>query len=853
MNTISAIRLLAVFIVTLSIAAFPGISTSIQPAHADRSPPRLTDGTQWVPTGAMVDKLQIQVYTDEIAEYNAMLQTPSQVDLGDWPVPKSIESTFLTDTRFYLSAPNSEFGMFDIDFNHANTFYGIADNHGNSAAGIEFRQAISHLIDKNAFISSVLGGLGNPMDSPLPPGQGVLHPGLPCDSNSPSTGCTSAYSVSYTTNGVSGSYSLTGPCAWDTLFPTGCISAFHYAADAVDSFGIVTASAANPDFCDAAQHVVAAGLANGVNAADCSVSGHQSAALSAGVVTFFIRSDNPPRQKLGTAIAARMCELFNGAGTTSCTQVNAFQGNIAQAVPAVFSTSSVQLGWHLYTAGWGLTPQFDQLYALYNSAFASTACGGKRASFGQDYTYYCRADYDHATNMLEFNDTTSGAIASAQLAMQIFGQTVGTVSIWSNAIEVPYAKSFTGINDASGLGPSQFFSTLNGWSPSPAVLGTLRWGFKQGTVNLNIFLATTQWEFYTWSNIYDSLIATAPYNATSPFSWLASSFTTVDATASPQCASVATTVRCIIFNLRPSVHFHDGVALTGSDVKFSMLAFKEVPGPISSSVAGIVDVTYVAGPSPGTQSVFVHLSSKSPFAIFNVGGVPILPQHIWADNPTVPCPGTPTGPLPTTGPCAVSATQATADPITNHLFIGTGPFACVDLTTAQVGGGCTRTASGGAGTQAVDAGGTIILQRFGFGFPGYDSTHSYFHGSRFYKVFQWADRLGQGTFNIVDVSNAGGCWNKPISTNPGCAHWVSPASTITCVAAAGSCNAGSLTNTANGGNNEAQMSIAEVSELGALWQVSWNAPIVYTTFAGAQAVPQTTYEGGITYSGSAVP
>jgi len=799
----------------------------------------------------MMDKLQIQVYTDEIAEYNAMLQTPSQLDLGDWPVPKSIEGSFLSDTRFYLSAPNSEFGMFDIDFNHANTFYGIADNHGNSLAGIQFRQAISHLIDKQSFISSVLGGLANPMDNAVPPGQGILHPGLPCDANAP-PGCNNAYTVSYTTNGVSGTYNLVGSCAWDTLFPTGCLSAYRYAADAVDAFGIVTASAANPDFCDAAQHLVSAGLATGVNAADCSVSGHQAPGLSGNQITFFIRSDNPPRQKLGTALAARMCELFNGAGTTSCAQVNGFQGNIAQAVPAVFSTSAVQLGWHMYTAGWGLTPQFDQLYALYNSAFASTACGGKRASFGQDYTYYCRADYDHATNMLEFNDTTSGAVASAQLAMQIFGQTVATIPIWSNAIEVPYATGFTGISDASGLGPSQFFSTLNGWSSNPAVAGTLRWGFKQGTVNLNIFLATTQWEFYTWSNIYDSLVATAPYNATTPFSWLASSFTTVDASASPQCASVATTVRCIIFNLRPGVHFHDGTVLTGSDVKFSMLAFKQVPGPISSSVAGIVDVTYVAGPSPGTQSVFVHLTSKSPFAVFNVGGVPILPQHIWASDTTTACPGTPTG---ATAPlsCTVNTATAAADPITSHIFIGTGPWECVDLVSGQIGGGCTRTATGTQGNQAVDAGGTIILQRFGFGFPGYDSTHSYFHGSRFYKTFLWADRLGQGTFNIVDVSNAGGCWNKPISTNPGCAHWVSPASTITCVAAAGSCNAQSLTNTANGGNNEAQMSITEVSELGALWQVSWNAPIVYTTFAGAQPVPQTLYEGGITYSGSATP
>jgi len=545
-----------------------------------------------------------------------------------------------------------------------------------------------------------------------------------------------------------------------------------------------------------------------------------------------------------------MCELFNGAGTTSCTQVNAFQGNIAQAVPAVFSTSSVQLGWHLYTGGWSLSSQFDQFFRLYNGQFASSPCGGGNAAFAQNYIYYCRVDYDHVSRMLEFNDTVSGAVASAQLAMQILGKTLAVIPIWSSAIEIPYQKGWTGVNDATGVGPANFFSLLNAWNPSPAISGILRWGFQQGTVNLNPFRASTPQELYIVRSVYDSLVQIAPYNPNTPFAWLANSFgfANADAATNPQCASVPGTTQCIVFNLRPDVHFHDGVALTGSDVKFSMLAFKQIPGSLSSSVAGVIDVTYVAGPIPGTQSVFVHLNSESPFAIFNVGGVPIIPQHIWASDTTTACPGTPTGTTPPLS-CTANTTTAAEDPVTNHVLIGTGPFECVDLSTGQVGGGCTRTASGGVGTQAVDTGGTILLQRFGYGFPGYDSTHSYFHRSRFYKVWEWADAFNHGSVDAWALSAMNQCWNVPVSSNPGCLHWVSPASSISCVSTAGTCNAQSMTNTGFGGNNEVQESITEVSEVLSLSEVSWTSPLAYSSLLGVQPAPQTVYEGGITYSG----
>src|SRR5712691_11821758 len=171
MSCNSIIRLLALFSLTLSLSAFPGINSNVGIGHGDLPPCRTAClvPIPWVPAGAMVDKLQIQVYTDEIAEYNAMLGFPSALDLGDWPVPPPLVSTFNADSRFTLSASTSEFGMFQFDFNHANTFFGINDNFGNNPLGIEFREAVAHLINKPAVVNDLFSGLADPIDNAVPP------------------------------------------------------------------------------------------------------------------------------------------------------------------------------------------------------------------------------------------------------------------------------------------------------------------------------------------------------------------------------------------------------------------------------------------------------------------------------------------------------------------------------------------------------------------------------------------------------------------------------------------------------------------------------------------------------------
>jgi hypothetical protein len=578
-------------------------------------------------------------------------------------------------------------------------------------------------------------------------------------------------------------------------------------------------------------------------AADCHVLGFAPLAGGAASITFVVRSDSPPRLLLGDTLAARMCELINGAGTTTCSQITVSHQTIVQALSTVFGTRSVLLDWHMYTAGWGLSSQFDQLFALYNTAFSSSGCVSTQhtVSFGQDYIYFCNANYDAATNAMEFANSYSVAVQQAQVAMDIFGSHVATIPIWSGAIQFGYVVGWTNVNDATGVGPPNGLTLLNAWAKTPAIAGTLRWGFKQGTGNLNPYLFTTVWEFFVVSEVYDSLLAADQYSPSTLYGWMANSFTLVN----------PTDIRMV---LKPNIFFHDGTRVTANDVKFSLLSFQQAGGSVAGAVADVNDVSVISSP-PGQYSIFdISLLHPSPFAEFNIGGVPIVPSHIWSVCATTPtatgCTSGASTPCVTkaTNPCLLDTTLlsgAAADPIVNHTFIGSGPFQCVDLVSGVIGGGCTQTAAGGPGTQAVDVGGKIILQRTGFGFAGTDPLHSYFRGSAQWKLWQWADSANIGTVNVLnDLSAVEACAGKPASTT-GCGHFDTPAATITCTTTAGSCNAGSLS---LGGNNGGTISGTEVSQVETNALQTWNPGVSsYSSFTGALPTTGSVYEGGISY------
>jgi ABC-type transport system substrate-binding protein len=658
-----------------------------------------------------MNNLLFQVYSDQNAEFLALQALG--VDITDWPLTPTLISQLSKDSRFLVTSPVSAFDMFDVEFNLANTYWGVPFNFGNNPAGVQIRQGIAHLVDKDAFIANRLGGLGNKIDNPEAPSQGVPSPNV---------------------------------CAWDQMFPT-CLSAYHIA-----SYGTTDGMApvGSLDFCAAADHFISAGLATGKDPTTCVLTGLSSAAASQSI-QLFARVDDAPRLALGTALASEIGKLMGRSSAVAVSQIT-----IQQASNAIFQAGggSPNLGWNIYTGGFRLTSAFDQPYSLYNSLFASTFCGSLiKSSFPANYVYACNSAMDSWTNMLEFNTTLSGATASAVQAEDVYGRHAFGIPIWSGADQFGYLNGWTGVNNAVGTGPPNIFTWLNAWRSNAAVPWTIREGLKQGTFTLNMYNALTVWEFYILSEVYDSLLIQNPANPNQLMGLMAQSWRVINPSLLGYTPP-AGTVETIRFQLRNDIFWHDGVQVTSKDVKFSIISYRDAPAAnLQSSVQTVIDATII-----GTFVVDVHLGLLSPFAELNIGTLPIIPQHIWAAGGT--------------GFVADSTkTSKSFDPVASNALIGSGPYICANgplgASTTTIGGGCTS-----SGTGAVGPGGAINLQRYGL-----NQAHSlgtqYFRSSFNVKQWSWADGDGSGIVDIFDIAAVATCFGKTVTggLNPQCAHW----------------------------------------------------------------------------------
>ncbi|HTD19676.1 MAG TPA: hypothetical protein VK667_09125, partial [Ktedonobacteraceae bacterium] len=529
---------------------------------------------------------------------------------------------------------------------------------------IQWRQGFAGLLNKVGLVANVFGGAAQALDNlGTVPAQGVQHSGLPFDSAcspTPVTGCIGSYST-----GAPANYNLKGVCSWDSIHTTvapynNCTSALKYLGSNPSSDG-VTWDAGSTNFCDAADHFIAAGIASGKDAS-CRL---MTLLGPGGDVIFAIRSDSPNRLASGVAEFTRFCDLLNApTNGGQCSRTSSSGGTlrlvyhpltVTDAFTFVFSgfstdsitTNAPNLGWHLYTGANSWGPAFNQQWALYDGSFVSSICGGSSLSTGsllQDYVYSCNTKMDHYTEMVEDNVTITGAAQSLQPAMEIFGNhTINNPTV-SRTQQFGYAKGWTGVSDATGIGRAtgNFWSLDNAWNPSPAISGpTIRWGMKQGTSILNPFLSTSVFEFNILQEVYDSLLTVAPYipgTGAQIIGYMANTYSlvshsgavgTTDANC-PASIGVFAVQGCMKISLRGDIFFQDGVQVTASDVKFSFDSLQP-PNVIDVTFDPSVLPTSLGGTeSPGQpESLYIALKWANAFALFDIGGVPIVPQHIW--------------------------------------------------------------------------------------------------------------------------------------------------------------------------------------------------------------------------------
>ena len=775
-----------------------------------------------------MDNLVANIFTDQTSEFNNIQAPSPNIDFTDTPLTPSLVAPLGSSPNFLVSAPISSHSYFEIQFMLANNFWGVNFGYGNDPDGIQIRQGIAHLIDKQKFVANDgnIGVTGSPIDNPVPPSNG----GLP----SPN------------------------PCAWDSSFPesgAGCVVggvggvAYHLASAAGVNYAWQPAQG-SPDFCAAAQHFVNAGIASGKDPSTCVLTGISSLA-SSHTVNFFVRSDDPARLDLGDSLAQEICALFGQGFITSCSPyLQTVTGPITAFPGFTTSTNSVNLSWGMYTAGFlGVYPFDTSLYFEYNSRFVSgiasiqsptgrCSTASVPTNSANNYLYLCNNAYDNMTARMEFapcitalgdpapGSTNNGpggqcsgttqlsAVSAGVQAENVYGQGAYTIPVFTTSQQYAYLNGWSRAINNDGAGIPNLFTWLNARNPAPSQTGTIRQGFKQTTSSLNPYIASTAWDFYIIGNIYDTLTIPNPLSNEQIVDWMIVGVQPL-ANSNLGYTPPAGTVLSYRFTLRGDIFWQDGRQVTPWDVKFAMLTLKATGAFQGSVLEPMVGVTIIH-----QRQFDVNLNQVGPFTLATITTITMIPGHYWST-----CSGSLWDSYVATGSVPDSCMQAdpnkitpTYDPLANGILIGSGPWECKS-GTGVVGGGCSST-----GFMNPPPGQSYILTRYGKGFAPASSTSGiYFRSSGNLALYIWTQENDANPLQPVSAVSL--CFGQPVS-NGSCTHWQHGI----------------------GASATGVVGINQVSAVELRYNLNWIAPFEWASAPplGIGALPPVLYEGSVT-------
>jgi len=470
---VPVVRTVIIFAIAFSLVSLPSVLSSnfYLPSILVVRALQEASGV-WYPAGAQEQTLSISQGDGASGTQVGWLLT-NQVDAEDWPLTASQQGSgsgnvnCAGNTAVMCSLPVPDHGYFELQFNLANVFWGIPMSYGNSSAGVELRQGIAHLINKQSFAANnpaCLNVACYPNDAAIPActtTAGCTNGGLPTPNP---CNWDTLFSESSSSNCIVGSPGGTAyNCAYSTSCPTGSVTGTNTFA--------WQATIGSPDFCATAQHFIraftSAGITGVMTNASCELvapTGGWPAVVTTittagGVCAWVMPTANvcmgiqttEPRKSLDEGIGQDICALFSpawtgGAGWTTlagqpvyCDISNTGTGNVAcgggpcpflQEVEGLdtfcgFSTSTNGTPnncWGMLTAGFGQAFPFDSTaYYVYNSLFAtktdytctnanctsktpgSTCTSTTYTSYTADYMYLCSPTYDSLSSAMEFS------------------------------------------------------------------------------------------------------------------------------------------------------------------------------------------------------------------------------------------------------------------------------------------------------------------------------------------------------------------------------------------------------------------------------------------------------------------
>ena len=828
------------------------------PQLCDTQNPPNSCSEYWYPAGPAMDVYSATVFSGVESEYLNLESASPSIDFSDAPVSAVDLGMYQTSSNFRVTH-QVETGVGEIEFNMANNFWGCQFYFGvqnpsgfPSNCGIDIRQGIAHLIDKTLFVTNEpsLHGLAYAIDNPLPLSNGGLPQPNPCawDTFHPETGSQckvgavggTAYHLAPATGNV---------FPWQPNYGSQdfCAAADHFIAASLatgkDTNCVLTGIAPY-----VTSHPVDLFIRN-----DVPILLHLGQSLAEEICALFGQGFQVYCTPY-LPVTSGPLGTFPGYNTSN-TQVTPSWGiyTAGAGFGSHFSNPFEDVLEHLAETI-SADPFDSSLYWVYSSRFVSGVSGWDSGTCSlaasnagicpqgatlpcsssaipsvssPDYMYVCDPSYDSLDNQMEFAPCVSASgdpafgqstptfancpgtsqltgLSAGYKTEDLFGQRVYSIPVYSLNVQNVYLNNgWIRVINADGAGSNNFFTALNAWTPTPALVaqgsGVLRQGLSQSTRSVNPYIASSAYDFAIIGLIYDNLLSVNPVSNGQAFGGLAISYQSLpnsSLTYAPP-AHTATTYR---FTLRNDIFFHDGTHVSAFDVAFSYLSLVMSGGFLGAGANLMTGVTIL-----GPQQLDIGLSNPDSNGIFELlalTSLPILPggywtntgqASLWKDRITkctatgaacYPAQYTLTGTsgmVPSVN-CVFScanfpstlmivdpnkADQASYDPLLNGILIGSGPWKCDSLDGTTIGSGCSST-----GAMNPPPGGSYVLHRFGKGLlPGSSVSGAYFRSNGNLAAYLWSQDTGDITHDFLNFSVVASCFGTAVTSTGPCAHF----------------------------------------------------------------------------------
>jgi len=336
----------------------------------------------------------------------------------------------------------------------------------------------------------------------------------------------------------------------------------------------------------------------------------------------------------------------------------------------------VQHAWYsydysIYTDGWEWGREPDMYYECWHSS--KDIYPGPAG----DNTYrYHSLEYDQYAWELKTAPNSTVAKQALDQCEIILHRDVGDIPLYTMSGYVAHRKHYMHHPGEENYWDREWLGFANekgygfyGQFPGFSALNAHPQGFdKGGTFRQGLILDVSKFDpvdaewFYDWlvlEKIYEPVIVFDPYNVTRYIPWLATSFQegTWEHPTLGTCSKVTV-------NLNPNILWHDNVRLTPEDVGFTYwykreaLSAAERPGVLNFDHYD----TKLTNPALNDTTVVLYYNVRSWLTLSWLASVSIIPKHIWESIPPTP-PGSTYGSWP-------------YDPEVEMTVIGTGPFRC---------------------------------------------------------------------------------------------------------------------------------------------------------------------------------